>query len=113
LIAGIVVTAVVVLGYMLGTRAPAPPPRPVPQAQLELWKCVACIKVPGKTWGACRTVTGKGDETGARRFARERVCKANNVPLDACEVDSLQCTKLENAEVVGARPKVRVVETDD
>jgi hypothetical protein len=89
-------------------RPPDPSAEEPTPGPSELWRCHACAKAPGKAWIPCRTVTGRGNEEGARDRVRERVCQEAGVSVEDCEVTTLDCRRLEEpavgAEGQGARP---------
>jgi hypothetical protein len=110
IILALIVTAALVVGYFTGMSGEPepPPPQEIPN---EYWRCLACVKVPGQNYHQCKTVTGRGNELGARERAKQRACTAAKAPLEECEViDEIRCTRLEKAQAVGARPRVELVE---
>lgn len=80
-------------------REPAPSEEPAAPAPNEVWRCHACARAPTKGFIPCRSVTGRGNEQGARERVRERVCQEAGVPLDECEVTNLECQRLQESDV--------------
>lgn len=109
-ILGLLFALVLVLGYTFMGTDSTPAGQHAPSPPGEYWRCVACVKAPQKAWAACQTVTGIGDELGAKNRAREKACNEAAVPLPACKVEKMNCRKLRETEIHRIRSAVRLEE---
>ena len=75
------------------------PPAPLSAADVpnEMWRCNACARAPGKAWVPCRTVTGRGNEKGARDRVTELVCTEAGVSVASCDLTTIECRRLDDA----------------
>ncbi len=94
-----VVILIAAVAVVLATgREPAPADEARAEGPNELWRCRACARATTKAWIPCRTVTGRGDEEGARARVRELVCAEAGVTLDECQVTNVECARLEEGQ---------------